>query len=302
MCYWGLARAVMVWAGRGWGLQLVRTSAACLTWFSRETIFAWFLCGSPRLGLDTTSDDVRTTSASSSSLGTARRADCGADARASADGAGKRQPAHLRVPPPLGIPTAVAALRRVRKKDITGSCSNDRGMASNRPDGIVLRHDRDMEGRGWEIWIRRGLFLIPVAIVLVALAGLVGQKPSTSEASSPSARLNVYAPSTLRGGLLWEARFRIDAQIELQDARLVLEPGWLEGMSVNTIEPAPSSETSRHGNLILDLGHIAAGESYVLYLQFQVLPTNVGRRSAEASLWDGDQKLTAVDRTIAVLP
>jgi hypothetical protein len=166
----------------------------------------------------------------------------------------------------------------------------------------VLTHDRDLKGRGAEVWVRRGLLVVPFAIFLLALAGFFGQRPSTSEASSPIASLSVYAPPDLRGGLLWEGRFHIHAHADLRDPRLVLESGWLEGMSVNTIEPSPSSETSLDGGLQLDLGHIPAGHSYLLFIQFQVLPTNVGRRDAAVTLWDGNEKLLTINRTITVFP
>jgi hypothetical protein len=175
-------------------------------------------------------------------------------------------------------------------------------VAASPPDGIVLKHDRDLTGRAYQIWVRRTLMLVPTAIILAALLGVLGQRPATSVAASTDASLGVYAPEHLRGGLLFEARFDIAARADLEDARLVLDDGWLEGMSINTIEPSPSYETSRDGKLELDLGHIASGESYRLYMQFQVLPTSVGRRSADVALWDGDTRLLVLDRAITVLP
>src|ERR671933_121495 len=49
--------------------------------------------------------------------------------------------------------------------------------------------------------------------------------------------------------------------------------------TVNTIEPSPESETSADGNLRFDLGKIDAGRSYLLFIQLQVNPPDVGRRS-----------------------
>ena len=42
------------------------------------------------------------------------------------------------------------------------------------------------------------------------------------------ARLEVYAPERVRGGLFYEARFRIDAIREVSEATLVLDSGWAE--------------------------------------------------------------------------
>jgi hypothetical protein len=166
----------------------------------------------------------------------------------------------------------------------------------------VLTHDRDLEARRWQIWVRRALLLVPVAIVLAALLGAFGQTTTASSATSPVATLSVDAPERLRGGLLFESRFDIQARSDISDARLVLDDGWLEGMSINTIEPSPVSETSRDGRLQLDFGRLRAGDTYRLYMQFQVIPTNVGSRSADVTLLDGDTPLLTVHRTITVLP
>src|SRR5438067_11991093 len=112
------------------------------------------------------------------------------------------------------------------------------------PDTIVLKRDRDLAGRQNEIWVRRGLFALLCAVPLLALLNLFGQRPSGSAAAVGAARLQVYAPARVRGGVLFEARFHVTARQDLKKAILVLDPGWLEGMTVNTSEPAPASEAS----------------------------------------------------------
>jgi hypothetical protein len=170
------------------------------------------------------------------------------------------------------------------------------------PDTIVLKRDRDLAGRAWEIWVRRGLFALLPLISLLALVNLFGQRPSTTTVSTEAARLKLYAPARVRSGLLYQARFRITAVRELKKATLVLHPGWLEGMTVNTIEPSPVNEGSSQGRLVFELGHIPAGGSHLLFLDFQVNPTNVGHRRQTVELLDGDQKLLEIRRTITVFP
>jgi hypothetical protein len=170
------------------------------------------------------------------------------------------------------------------------------------PDTIVLKRDRDLAGRAWQIWVRRGLFTLLPIMTLLALLNVFGQRPSSSTTSSPEASLKVYAPSRVRGGLLFEARFHITARQDLKQATLVLHPGWLEGMTLNTIEPSPVDEASRNGRLSLDLGHIPAGNSYLLFMQFQADPTNVGHRKQTVELFDGDKKLLELGRTITIFP
>jgi hypothetical protein len=170
------------------------------------------------------------------------------------------------------------------------------------PDAIVLKRDRDLEGRGWEIYLRRGLFALICLVPVFAFFNVFGQRPVSHTLVGPAASLKVFSPKHLRGGLLVEARFHITARQELKDATLVLGSGWLEGMTVNTIEPSPVSEASNNGRLSLELGHIPAGESYLLFVQFQVNPTNVGRREQSVELKDGDASLLSYRRTITVYP
>lgn len=170
------------------------------------------------------------------------------------------------------------------------------------PDTIVLKRDRDLAGREHEIWVRRGLFALLCVVPVLALLNLFGQHPATSTAIGAAARLQVYAPARVRGGLLFEARFHVTALRDLKRATLVLDPGWLEGMTVNTIEPSPTNETSLNGNPSLTLGHIPRGHSYLLFIQFQVNPINVGHRRQTVQLYDGSRKVLELHRTITIFP
>ena len=170
------------------------------------------------------------------------------------------------------------------------------------PDQIVLKRDRELEGRDKDLWIRRGLLALVSAVPVIALFNVFGQRPATFRDSAPEASLKVYAPKRIRGGLLFEARFTVTAKQDVKKAVLVLQPGWLEGITVNTIEPSPVSEGSANGRLLLELGHIPAGQKYRLFMQFQVNPTNVGHRSADVDLYDGDTKLLTVHRNVTIFP
>jgi hypothetical protein len=170
------------------------------------------------------------------------------------------------------------------------------------PDGITLKRDRDLEGRTWEIWVRRGAFALLPLVVLLALLNVFGQHPSTWTTAGPAASLKLYAPARVRSGVLYEARFHIVAKRDLKNATVRLSPGWLEGMTLNTVEPSPIGEASSNGNLTFELGHIPQGNSYLLFLQFQTNPTNVGHRPATVTLLDGDEELLHIDRTITIFP
>jgi hypothetical protein len=170
------------------------------------------------------------------------------------------------------------------------------------PDEIDLSRDRDLRGRRKDVWARRSLLVLVALVPVLALFNLFGQRPATSKASVPAATLSVYAPTRLRGGLLWEGRIHITAHEEIKNAILVLSSGWAEGMSINTIEPSPTNEASDNGKLELTLGHIPANHSFILFMQFQVNPTNVGHRSRSTWLYDGETKLAAVHQKVTIFP
>jgi hypothetical protein len=169
------------------------------------------------------------------------------------------------------------------------------------PAFLTLRRNRDQAGRT-EVWIRRSLLVLVALVLLAGLLNVFGQRPETTEAASPAASLKVYAADHVRGGLYYEARFTVTARRDLKRATLVLDSGWAEGITINTIEPSPVGEASRDGKLVFELGHIPAETSYIFFLQLQVNPTNVGRRSQDVALYDGDTFLTSVDRTVTVFP
>jgi hypothetical protein len=138
--------------------------------------------------------------------------------------------------------------------------------------------------------------------LLLGLLNVFGQRPQALRAAHPQATLEVSAPNHLRGGLIYEARFTVTATSEVKSAVLRFSPGWNEGQTMNTLEPTPVAEASRNGDLLLTLGHIPAGQRYRLFMQFQVNPTNVGRRRADVTLYDGGTKLATIERTLTFYP
>jgi hypothetical protein len=172
------------------------------------------------------------------------------------------------------------------------------------PDTLVLERHRDLVGVQpyglWARWIVLGLL---TAAAVLALLDVFGQRPTTQTATAPSASLELYAPEHLRSGLLWSARFHIRANEELKKAILVLDPGWAEGMSINTVEPSPIGEGSKNGRLSFELGHIPKGQSYILFMQFQVNATNVAwRRPQNVELDDGDRRILFLHHHVTVYP
>lgn len=170
------------------------------------------------------------------------------------------------------------------------------------PEGLTLHRHRDLEGRERRPFVRWALLTALTVFLVAGLLNAFGQRPSTASAAEDAAELEVSAPSRLRSGLYFQTRIRIAASEELEEATLVLDPDWLEGITLNTVEPAPIGEASRDGRIVLELGRVPAGDEHLLFLHFQVNPTTTGRRTQRVDLYDGERLLATVDRAATIWP
>jgi hypothetical protein len=106
----------------------------------------------------------------------------------------------------------------------------------------------------------------------------------------------------VRGGLFFQSRLTIRAQREVQFPRILLDDGWVEGMQVNSIEPAPASEASRDGHVVLSYDKLEPGDVLRIWLQFEVDPTSSGHRPYGVELDDASTRLVRISHTLTVLP
>jgi hypothetical protein len=163
-----------------------------------------------------------------------------------------------------------------------------------------VEHDERGERRG--LRSRRFVMSVLTLVPLIALTGVLGQRATTTSAAGRQASIAVRAPKTVRGGLFFQSRVTIQVTGRIQHPRLVLDPGWLEGMQINSVEPQAQDESSRGGRLVLAYSTLKPGDRVELWLQFQVNPTNVGHRSYALELDDDTQRIARAQRTITVLP
>jgi hypothetical protein len=198
------------------------------------------------------------------------------------------------------MPGASRGLRERRSVGASRGTANRSGVAA--PDGLTLRHHRDLEGREKRPRVRQVLIGLLATFIALGALNLFGQRPSTATGATDGVELEVYSPTRVRSGLYFMSRFTIRAVEEIENATLVLDPGWLEGMTLNTLEPAPVAEANRDGRLVLELGRVPAGTEHVFFLHFQVNPTNVGHRPQDVDLLDGERLLVHLDRTVTVFP
>jgi hypothetical protein len=152
------------------------------------------------------------------------------------------------------------------------------------------------------LWARRAVLMVFAVIALLGLLDVFGQGTTQTAATTPAAVLRVTAPKAVRGGLFFQSRVDIRTRRTIAHPRLVLDEGWVEGMQFNSTEPAPVSEASRDGRVVLSYDGIDAGERLIVWLQFEVNPTSVGHRPYGLELDDADTQVAAVHRWITVFP
>jgi hypothetical protein len=175
-------------------------------------------------------------------------------------------------------------------------------VAASAPETLTLGTSRDRRNWWQSVWIRRALLLLPAALLVLALLNVFGQKPLSSTAAARRAKLTIFAPTHARSGLIYAARFRIDALQQLKKATLVLDPGWADGYTVNGLAPQPLTEASSDGKLVFGFGHLAAGRHLTFWISLQVNPTNFGRHRQDVWLYDGGTLVTRLRRTITIFP
>jgi hypothetical protein len=162
--------------------------------------------------------------------------------------------------------------------------------------------EREHSGISVGLWVRRALLTVLGVLVVLAVLNRYGQRPETSLARGPAATLRLNAPARIRGGLFFQSRLDIRATQAIDHPRIVLDDGWVEGMQVNSIEPAPVGETTRGGRVVLSYDALKPGDVLRVWLQFEVNPTNIGHRSYAVELDDAEQRIARLRPTITALP
>ncbi len=170
------------------------------------------------------------------------------------------------------------------------------------PADLSVERHRDLVGRAYEPWVRRAVLAIFVAIAALGLANVFGQRATTSSASGAAAELTLEAPDRLRGGIIAQGTIEVRAIERIAQPRLVLDPGWIDGMTINTISPAAAAEGSDQGRTVLAYGELGAGDTLTVRISYQVNPTDLGSQAGGVALLDGDRQIARVDRTIVVFP
>jgi hypothetical protein len=167
------------------------------------------------------------------------------------------------------------------------------------PDGIDERHARPLAG-----WRRHASPLSLVAfgiVVVLALAGVLGHERQW-EAQGGGADLGVHMPETIRNGEFFEMRVDIESDEPIGELVVGIDQALWEDMTVNTLIPAATDETSEDGEFRFTFAELAAGTPFRLKVDLQVNPDILGGNDGLVTVYDGEVPLTEVPVSIAVLP
>jgi hypothetical protein len=170
------------------------------------------------------------------------------------------------------------------------------------PEGITLEANRDLRGRARRPWYRRALLCCVAFLPILALLNVFGQRPTTTTASSQAASLSVNAPDALRGGLVFQARVEVLARRDIKELEIVFDRGWWEAMTLNSIQPEPSESSSQGSRVSFSYGKLPLGHKLTVWLEFQVNPTDVGKRRENVEVDDNSTPLVHLQRSLTIFP
>jgi hypothetical protein len=170
------------------------------------------------------------------------------------------------------------------------------------PDQLERSAHVDLHGRNIEPWFRRAGLVLLLGVCALGLANIFGQHTHVVSVDSAAAKLTVETPSGARGGLIYQSIFRIDAHRDLEKPTLVLDPGWFDGLTINTVQPDAAQWGEQEGRNTLTLPELSAGDHFVLRLQYQVNPTVLGHRAQNVVLQDGSALLLTLEHAQTIFP
>lgn len=175
------------------------------------------------------------------------------------------------------------------------------------PEGVEelpfgLRRERHVNQRDYTPWTRRLALALMLAFCILALLDTFGQAARSVTTDSPAASLSVDSPDRLRGGLIFTSVITVVAHQKLQDARLVLSPGWFNGMTLNAQAPQSNQQSSDAGGASFDYGPLDAGTAMPVWISWQANPTTAGPRDQDVVVMDGDRTVVALHRRVVVFP
>jgi hypothetical protein len=167
------------------------------------------------------------------------------------------------------------------------------------PDGIEARHVR--EAPAWRRHASPLALVVFGAVLLLGLLGVLGHERDW-RAQADGTAISVHMPEVIRNGEFLEMRVTIEAQEAIGELGIGVDQALWEDLTVNTMIPAATEETSADGAYRFTFGELAAGSRFDLKIDAQVNPDIVGGNEGRITVYDGDVPLVSLPLQMAVLP
>jgi hypothetical protein len=167
------------------------------------------------------------------------------------------------------------------------------------PEGIVDDHARPVAG--WRRHASPASAVIFGAVVVLGLFGVLGHEREW-EASSGGASLTVHMPEVIRNGEFLEMRITVAAEEPIHELVIGIDQGLWEDLTINTMIPAATDETSENGEFRFTFAQLAANTQFLFKVDAQINPDILGGNEGMVTAYDGDVALVETRIEYGVLP
>ncbi|HSK92651.1 MAG TPA: hypothetical protein VLA76_01180 [Candidatus Angelobacter sp.] len=167
------------------------------------------------------------------------------------------------------------------------------------PDGIREDHERPIAG-----WRRHASPFSLVAfgvVVALGLSGLLGHERDW-HARNGDVEMTIHASQVIRNGEFMELRLRLVSEEPITEPSIGVQASLWEDLTVNTMIPAATDESSEDGELRFTFGPIDGGVEFLWKVDLQVNPDIVAGNDGTVTVYDGEEELVSADLSIFVLP
>ena len=167
------------------------------------------------------------------------------------------------------------------------------------PDGIAPEHVKKVAG--WRHHASPLSLAVFGVVVFLALAGVLGHERDW-EATSNGTSLRVHQPEVIRNGEFLELRIGVDADDGIGSLAIGIDQSLWEDLTINTMIPAASEESSEDGQFRFTFGQLEAGTSFLLKIDAQINPDFLGGNGGRVTVYDGEDMLVSATISMDVLP
>jgi hypothetical protein len=168
------------------------------------------------------------------------------------------------------------------------------------PQGI---DEFNLQRPWWHRHANPASIIVIGALLAAALLGTFGGQPHPHrKIATPAADVETEFPEILRNGEFFEMRAAITARRRFEDLRLAVAVPYWRDLTINTMVPAPSEETSENGEYIFGYGEVKAGQTLNLKFDGQINPPMFAGTQGAVRVMDGEETIAVIPVNLRVYP